>query len=478
MDGLPLDLYPYHTKTNTEFLFYQTHKKVRLSKKPRGIKMNTEFLFYQTRKKVPLIEKAQGIYMWDQTGREYIDGCSGAVITNIGYGNPRITEAIAKQAEKTFFAYRLHFENEPAVRLAQALVEHSAPHLNRVFYVSGGSEAVESAMKICRQYLYNQGKSSRYKFISRTPSYHGSTLGALALTSYAPLEIPFRPMMQVFPKIPAPYCYRCVYHKTYPACNLACAWALEKTILEEGQENIAAFVVEPIVGASIGALVPPEDYFEVIQKTCKKYGIFLILDEVMTGFGRTGKLFAYEHWDIDADIVALSKGMAAGYYPLGAIIIREQIVDGVLNNGGFAHGHTYCGNPMACAVGLEVFNVIMENDLPGNAARMGEILKAGLEELASRYEIIGQVRGRGLLLAVELVRDRDTREPFPAEQNVHFLVTDEAFDEGVIIYPRRPINGLSGDHFLVAPPLIITEEEVYEILNRLDRALARAESKL
>lgn len=440
--------------------------------------MNTEFLFYQTRKKLPLIEKAHGIYMWDSMGKGYIDGCSGAVITNIGYGNPRINRVVARQAEKTYFAYRLHFENEPAVRLAQKLAEHSAPHLNRVFYVSGGSEAIESAMKLCRQYFYNKGEGCRHKFISRTPSYHGATLGALALTSYAPLEIPFRPLIQAFPKIPAPYCYRCVYHKTYPACNLECAWVLEKAILEEGPKNIAAFVVEPIVGASIGALVPPEDYFEIIQKTCKKYGIFLILDEVMTGFGRTGRLFAYEHWNVVADIVVLSKGMAAGYYPLGAMIAREEIVDEVLSKEGFAHGHTYCGNPMACAVGLEVLNVILENDLPGNAARMGAVLKAGLNELANRHEIIGQVRGRGLLLAIELVRNRDTREPFPTEQNVHFLVVDEAFDEGLIIYPRRPIDGLKGDHFLVAPPLIITEEEVHEVLNRLDRAFARAKAKL
>ena len=272
--------------------------------------LNPEYLFYQTRKKLPLIEKTDGIYMWDHSGKEYIDGSSGAIIANIGYGNPRILQAIRAQAEKTFFAYRIHFENEPAIRLAQKLVEHSAPHLDRVFYVSGGSEAVESAMKLCRQYFFNRGEGSRYKFISRKPSYHGCTLGALSITSYAPLEIPFRPIIQAFPKIPAPYCYRCAYHKVYPSCGLECAWALEEIILEEGEDNIAAFVAEPVGGATTGALVPPEDYFEVIQKICKKHGIFLILDEVMTGFGRTGKLFAYEHWNVEADIVALSKGMA------------------------------------------------------------------------------------------------------------------------------------------------------------------------
>jgi len=416
--------------------------------------------------------------MWDHTGKEYIDACSGAVICNIGYGNPKIANAIAEQAHETFFAYRTQFENEPAVRLATELVEYSAPHLNRVFYVSGGSEAVESAMKLCRQYFYNRGEGSRYLFISRVPSYHGSTLGALALTSYAPLEIPFRPMIRTYPKIPAPYCYRCAFHKEYSHCDLECARALETTILEQGPENVAAFVVEPIVGASIGALVPPEDYFSVIQKTCRKYGIFLILDEVMTGFGRTGKLFAYEHWDIEADIVALSKGMASGYYPLGAIMVRDGTVDEVVSKGGFAHGHTYAGNPMACAVGLEVFRVITKEHLSENAAEMGRLLKAGLKDFAERYEMIGQVRGKGLLLAVELVKDRDTREPFPIEKEVNLLLTDMAYEEGLIIYPRRPINGLSGDHVLVAPPLIVKKDQVGEILDRLDRALKRTMNKL
>jgi len=440
--------------------------------------LNREFLFYQTRKKLPFIQRAHGIRMWDDAGKEYIDACSGAVICNIGYGDRRIEKVIAEQAQETFFAYRTQFENEPAVRLARDLVKYSAPHLNRVFYVSGGSEAVESAMKLCRQYFYNRGEGSRHLFISRVPSYHGSTLGALALTSYAPLEIPFRPMIQAYPKIPAPYCYRCAYHKEYPHCDLECARALETTLLKLGPENIAAFVVEPIVGASIGALVPPEDYFSLIQETCEKYGIFLILDEVMTGFGRTGKLFAYEHWDIEADIVALSKGMASGYYPLGAIMTRDSTVDEVINNGGFAHGHTYAGNPMACAVGLEVFRIIREERLAENSARMGRLLKAGLTDLEERYGIIGQVRGKGLLLALEFVRDRETRAPFPAEKEMNLLLTDMASEEGLIVYPRKPINGLAGDHVLVSPPLIVNEAEIHEIVDRLDRALKRTIKKI
>ncbi|MBW1955742.1 MAG: aspartate aminotransferase family protein [Deltaproteobacteria bacterium] len=430
-------------------------------------------LFYQARSPLPIVERAEGIRIWDSEGRSYIDGCSGAVISNIGYGNPRIPEVIAEQSKKAFFVYRTQFENQPAIDLAAALVAHSAPHLNRVYFVSGGSEAVESAMKLCRQYFFNKGEGSRIHFISREPSYHGSTLGALALTSYAPLEIPFRPMIRVYPKIPAPYCYRCRYGLRYPSCGLRCAWALEETLRLHGPENVAAFVAEPVGGASTGAVVPPDDYFEVIQGICRKYGILLILDEVMTGFGRTGKLFAYEHWGIEADIVALSKGMAAGYYPLGAVMTRSDIVEELLDKGGFSHGHTYAGNPMACAVGLEVLRIITGERLPENAAAMGGVLKEGLDVLSRKYEVIGDVRGKGLLLAVELVRDRTRREAFPPERNVHLALTEAAFAEGLIIYPRRCIGGLYGDHVLVAPPLIVGRDDCREILDRLDRAFIR-----
>jgi len=375
-------------------------------------------LFYMTQKNLPLIQNARGIYMWDHTGKEYIDGCSGAIVCNIGYGNPRIEAAVARQAQSTFFAYRLHFENEPALNLAEKLVLHTAPQLNRVFYVSGGSEAVETAMKLCRQYFHNRGEGSRSIFISRTPSYHGCTLGALALTTYAPLEIPFRPLITPYPKIPAPYCFRCAFDQVYPQCGLACAWQLETVICEQGPENVAAFIAEPIGGASTGAVVPPDEYFAVIQKICRKYDVMLILDEIMTAFGRTGRLFGYEHWNVEADIIALSKGMAAGYFPLGAVLSRDTIVEEIVAKTGFAHGFTYAGNPMACAVGLEVFDIITEEALPANAAAMGTRLKSGLKELANRYPMIGDVRGRGLLLAIELVRNPATREPFDAEKNV------------------------------------------------------------
>jgi adenosylmethionine-8-amino-7-oxononanoate aminotransferase len=435
-------------------------------------------LFYQTSSILPVVSHAKGIYIWDESGKQYIDGCSGAMICNIGHNDEQVIAAINHQAKSVFFSYRTQFENRPALELAQKLVAHSALHLKRVFYVSGGSEAVESAIKLCRSYYISNGEGSRHIFISRSPSYHGATLGALSLTGYAPLEIPYRPLIKPWPRIPAPYCYRCKYQLSYPSCGLACAHALESVIQEQGPDNVAAFVSEAIGGASSGALVPPEDYFSVIRDICDRYGIMLILDEVMTGFGRTGKLFAYEHWNVPADIVALSKGMASGYYPLGAIITREDVVRSVLSSGGFPHGHTYAGNPMACAVGHAVLSRIVEDRLSENAERMGDLLKRGLDRLAEKYSIIGEVRGRGLLTALEFVQDRESRNPFSEKRELNSLITAKAFENGLIVYPRRPINGLAGDHVLIAPPLTINAGQVDEVLQRLDAALGETTAAL
>jgi adenosylmethionine-8-amino-7-oxononanoate aminotransferase len=435
-------------------------------------------LFYQTRKQLPFIEKTEGIYMTDHTGKTYIDGCSGAIICNIGYGNQKVIQRINEQAEKTFFAYRTHFENRPALDLANRLVGKLSGGLNKVFYVSGGSEAVETALKICRQYCCSIGEKGRHLFVSRKPSYHGCTLGALGITSYAPLEAPFKPMVKNNPRIPAPFCYRCAFDLEYPKCGVKCATVLEDAIEANGAENIAAFVAEPIGGASTAATVPPDEYFSIIRNICDKYGIMLILDEVMTAFGRTGRFFGYEHFGVKADVIALSKGMASGYFPLGAAVTTEKIVDAILDGGGFQHGHTYAGNPMACAVGEAVFDTIEEKNLVENSAKVGAYLKEGLERLKTSHRIIGDVRGKGMLLGIELVQDRETKAVFDPARNANFTLADHAYENGLILYPRRPINGLRGDHLLVAPPLITTKEEADIILDRLDTALERTETRL
>ena len=431
----------------------------------------TSRLFYQSRLARPELDRAEGIYLWAKDGKRYLDGSSGAMVSNIGHSNPAVLEAMRRQMEKSTFGYRLHFQTEASEALAEKTAAISPKGLNRVFFVSGGSEAVESTLKLARQYALARGEAQRFKVISREPSYHGATLGALAVTGYAPLTAPFDPMMRSMPKIPAPRAYLDGLDLDDPATGLHYADMLEAKILEEGPETVVAFIHEPVGGASTGALVPPAGYMKRIRETCDRYGVLLIHDEVMSGGGRTGRFWGAEHWDVAPDLISISKGFGGGYVPLGAMIAREDIVEAVLDAGGFAHGHTYAGNPLACAAGLAVIEEIERNDLIGNAARMGEVLKARLCGLMNRYSFIGDVRGKGLLLAFELVSDRVSMAPLPTELNAHDRLVNIAYDKGLIIYSRRTRGGTSGDHFLVCPPMIVTEEGIDEIMAMLTDAL-------
>ena len=429
-------------------------------------------LFYQTRSRRPMVARAEGIYFWDRDGKRYIDGSSGAMVSNIGHGNPRVLAAMRRQMEEATFAYRLHFENEAAETLARRIAKRMPAHLDRVFFVSGGSEAVESCLKLARQYAIAVGQGSRYKVISRYPSYHGGTLGALALTGYAPMTAPFAPMMREMPKIPAPTCYLDRDSLDWEARGLRYAELLRDEIRRQGPETVLAFIMEPVGGASTGALVAPDSYYARVREICDEYGILLILDEVMSGVGRTGRFLAAEHWNLRPDIVAMSKGFAAGYAPLGAMVADRRLVEPVLDKGGFVHGYTYAGNPLACAAGLAVLEEIENHDLMGNAARMGTLLKSRLAGLVQRFPFIGDVRGLGLLLAFELVADRDSMQPLPKGLNAHSRLVDIAYDKGLIIYSRRTRGGLEGDHFLVCPPMIVDEAQIEEIITLLTDSLA------
>ena len=429
-------------------------------------------LFYQTRDRKPLLDRADGIYMWDVTGKRYIDGSSGAMVSNIGHSNKNVLDAMKKQMEKSTFGYRLHFENEPAEQLARKVSELSPDGHEKVFFVSGGSEAVESAIKLARQYAYAKGDNKKSKVISRSPSYHGATFGALALTSYAPLNDPFNAMTMDMPHIPSPTCYLDRDNFTLQERGLKYAETLKEKIIEEGPENILAFIMEPIGGASTGALVAPDGYYGRIRDICDEFDIFLIYDEVMTGVGRTGKFLAAEHWTINPDIIATAKGFGAGYVPLGAMTAKQNIVDTVLDAGGFQHGYTYAGNPIACAVGIAVIDEIYQNNLMENTTLMGARLIDGLEALKDKYNFIGDVRGKGLLLAFEFVADCETMEPLPAEKNAQFKFVNLAYQKGLIIYSRRTRMGNKGDHFLVCPPMIINSDQVDDILSILDDCLS------
>ena len=429
-------------------------------------------LFYQSRSRRPMLDRAEGIYMWDKTGKRYIDGSSGAMVSNIGHSNPNVLAAMRRQMENSTFGYRLHFETEASEQLADKLAELSPDGLERIFFVSGGSEAVESTLKLSRQYALAIGEPQRWKIISRQQSYHGCTLGALAITGYTPLVAPFAPMMQAMPKIPAPRAYLDGLDPQDPLTGHHYADMLESKIQTEGPESVLAFVVEPVGGASTGALVPPQDYMRRIREICDHYGVLLIHDEVMSGGGRTGRFFASEHWAGGApDLIAISKGFGAGYMPLGAMIAHQRIVEAVLDAGGFAHGFTYAGNPLACAAGLAVINEIETQGLLENAVTMGDLLKQELNGLMQTYPFIGDVRGQGLLLAFELVSERDGMTPLAAELNAYDKLVNLAYERGLIIYSRRTRDGLEGDHFLVCPPLIVTADQIAEIIEKLAASL-------
>ncbi|MGG7644327.1 aspartate aminotransferase family protein [Rhodovulum sp. YNF3179] len=428
-------------------------------------------LFYQSRRRRPMLDQARGVYMWDVEGRRYLDGSSGAMVCNIGHSDPAVLEAMRRQMDKSTFGYRLHFETEPAEKLAARTAALAPEGLEKVFFVSGGSEAVESAIKLARQYALAIGESQRWKVISRFPSYHGCTLGALALTGYAPMTAPFDPMMRSMPKIPAPRAYLDGRDPDDPATGHYYADMLEARIQEEGPETVLAFMVEPVGGASTGALVPPAGYMQRIREICDRYGVLLIHDEVMSGGGRTGAFFAAQHWGVAPDILVVSKGFAAGYAPLGAMVAHERIVEPVLDAGGFIHGFTYAGNPLACAAGLAVLEQIETQGMMANAARIGAMLKTRMTGLMDRYDFVGDVRGKGLLLAFELVADRTSMRPLPRGYAAFDRVVELAYANGLIIYSRRTRGGYEGDHFLVCPPMIATETHVDEIMEGLTAAL-------
>lgn len=435
-------------------------------------------LFYQSRLRRPRVDRAEGIYLWDQQGRRLIDGSSGAMVVNIGHGNRAVLEAMKRQMDRVTFAYRLHFENDAAEALAHRAVHHMPAGMDRIFFVSGGSEAVESCLKLARQWAVATGQAQRWKIISRFPSYHGGTLGALGVTGYAALTEPFQPMMREMPKIPAPTAYLDRDNLSMAQRGLKYADMLEDKIQAEGPESVLAFIMEPIGGASTGALVAPDSYYPRIREICDRYGILLIHDEVMSGAGRTGRFLGGDHWHCRPDLVALSKGFASGYCPLGAMAAPVRLVQPVLDAGGFQHGFTYAGNPLACAAGLAVLEEIERLDLIGNAAVMGELLKAELEGLAARFPFIGDVRGKGLLLAVEFVADRETMTPLARGLNAHQRMVDLAYERGLILYSRRTRGGVEGDHFLVCPPMIITRAEIGEIMAILGDTLGALANEL
>ena len=433
--------------------------------------MSSNALFYLTSNDMPLVSHADGIYIWDTTGRRYIDGCSGAITCNIGHNHPTVKRAMVAQLDKIAFSYRTQFESQVALDLASSMVELTDGDLQKVFFVGSGSEAVESAIKLAIQYFVAEGQPERSKFVSLRPSYHGSTMGALGLTGYEPLEAPYRSITIGSVKVPSPDLYR--YREASVEEHIAAVLEqTESAMLAAGPGTIAAIAVEPVGGASTGGRMLTRSYMEGLRALCDRYGCLLIMDEVLSGMGRTGAWFAYQHYGVTPDILALAKGLGSGYYPIAAMMARQELVDSVGRSGGFMHGHTYAGNPLACATGQAVIEVMKSENLVSNAAEQGTYLRQQLEQLASKYSCIGNVRGIGLLQGVELVQDPATQQPFPALFNAFDKLTEVAKARGLLIYPRRCLNGLEGDHVLITPPITVTASDIDDIIELFDQSLA------
>mgnify|MGYP003670677166 CR=1 FL=1 len=429
--------------------------------------------------KLPVIERARGVYMWDSAGKRYLDGSSGPIVANIGHGNPKVLAAMAEQAQKVCFASRAVFENAPNRALAQRIVGLAGPAFDQAFIVSGGSEATEAALKLARQYAVAKGEASRFKLLSLMPSYHGGTLGAVAITGDSDSAAMFAPITRMMPKIPAPLSYRPPENHSAESYARHCAQSLEDTIRAEGPESVLAFILEPVGGLATGANVPPATYMRTIREICTRHGVLLIFDEVMSGAGRTGAFLAAEHWpDATPDIVTLAKGLAAGYTPLGAVLAPNQIVEPVVASGGFMHGHTYAANPLSCAIGDAVLGELVAQNMVENAAEMGRYLAENLREIAANSTIIGDIRGKGLLMAAEIVADKASRAMLPPAARAVYRLLELGTELGLMLYARKTSGGAYGEWLMIAPPLNITRAEADELLALFVATIAAYEREL
>ncbi|MGM8364061.1 aspartate aminotransferase family protein [Virgibacillus sp. W0181] len=429
----------------------------------------------------PVATYGKGIYLYDQEGKKYLDGSSGAVTASIGHGVTEVVEAMKEQADKVSFVYRSQFANNPAEKLAKKLSEITPGDLNWSFFVNSGSEATETAMKIAIQYWQEKGKYTKNKIISRWMSYHGITLAALSMSGYNERRERFTQILEQYPTVSAPYEYRQPRNESGLSANEFYAEELEREIHRLGKDHVAAFIAEPIVGAAGGALTPSDGYYQAIKEVCERNDILFIADEVMTGMGRTGKMFAIEHWaPVIPDLITTGKGMTGGYTPMAAALVSDRIMDPILKGSKLImSGHTFSANPQSAAVSLAVLNYMEKHQLVRNSAENGVYLFSKIEGLAASSKIIGDVRGKGLFVGIEFVADKRTKEPFDREIQLTNTIVKQAFENGLLVYPAAAgVNGINGSAIIIAPPLIITKAEIDELILQLDKTFMEVEQKL
>jgi adenosylmethionine-8-amino-7-oxononanoate aminotransferase len=429
------------------------------------------------KKTFPVASRGEGCWIISADGRRFLDAAGQAAVVSIGHGVAEIGSAMAEQSSQIAFAHTSQFHTAPAEKLAERLLAMSPPNFRnggRVYFTSGGSEATETAIKLARQFHLENRQKDRYRVLSRRQSYHGSTLGAMSVSGNVARRAPYEPLLAEWGHIAPCFCYHCPFEKTFPQCQLACADDLDALLRGDNSGSASAFIFEPVVGATLGASAPPEGYAARIAEICRKNGILLIADEVMTGMGRTGKPFAVQHWDIEPDLILVGKGIASGYAPLGAVLVSARVAEAFeRGSGAFMHGFTYQAHPVSTAAGNAVLDYLEAHGLFAHVNAAGQNLRGALAPLPA-HPNVGDIRGLGLLLGVEFVKDKTTREPFAREQNIAERIRQACMEESVLIYPTQGcVDGMRGDHILLAPPFTISTAECALIARSLQAAVAK-----
>jgi len=430
-------------------------------------------LYRKLRYHFPCIVRGEGVYLFDNEDRRYLDASGGAMVVNAGHGNAEIAHAIGEQATKLAYVSGMQFTHEPVEELARELCAIAPAGLNKAFFISGGTEATEAAMKLARQYWVAKGQSTKFKVISRMPSYHGNTLGAMGVSGRQHYRTVFEPLYIDHPKIPPPVCYRCPWGKTFPQCDYECAQELELAIQKADPATVAAFIAEPVLGSTGGATVPPEQYYPRVMEICRKYDVLFIADEILCGMGRTGDWFAISSYGVAPDVLLVGKGLTGGYVALSAMVTREEIVTTIRESGSeFLHAQTFANHPVACAAGLATIRYLQQHDLLARCKEMGDLLHQELKTRLAGHPLVGDIRGRGLLAGIEFVQDKVTRKSFPRAWRIVELISATALAHGLVIWPNTGhVDGKDGDLILLAPPFIVTAEQIQEIVNMLTRVL-------
>lgn len=424
-----------------------------------------------TDRDLPSAARASGAVIWDSAGKRYLDGSGGAVVVGVGHGDGQIVEAMARQASAVAYLHGTQFTSEALERYASRVAPLLPVHEPRIYPVSGGSEAVETALKIARAYHVAEGRSSRHKVIARLGSYHGNTRGALDASGRASLRRPYTPWLGPAVHVPAVYEYRCPWDTHDVGCGARHAELLDDVIRKQGPDTVACFIAEPVVGAALGAVVPPPDLWPAVQEVCRSHGVLVIADEVMTGFGRTGRWFGSDHWGLQPDILTAGKGVSSGYWPFGFAAASGAIFDALAPTG-FVHGFTYSHSAVGAAVADAVLTKLLDDDLVEASRRQGERLLALLHEALDDHPLVGDIRGLGLMIGVELVADRASKRPFPRTERITEHVVAAAKAEGLLVYPSTGgAEGGDGDVVMLGPPFVITDAQVAELVASLVRAL-------